>query len=187
MIFAYFFAIFLIFFIKSKLKFITKALPNLKMTKSGITFYSTNRHKIFVGEVKILEIGGIVYLKNNKKMVVFINICDYFIKEDYFYFKSLGEVKIIFKCKSIFSFFNIKITSNQFDFKALKQQALNQVVNNLFNLENCNLVKRYISAIKNILNIDITEKSITVKPNKYLLKFSLTYRVKNVIKTVNFN
>lgn len=166
-------------------KYATKPLPKLKLGKYGIVFYSLSRHKIWVGEVKILQIENNIYLKCNKKVVVVKNVKDVFLRRGYFYFTALGRVKIVFNAKSFYRYFNIEILSNQFDLTAAKAAALNQLANNLFCLQQCQKLKEYLHVVIKILAVRITEKGVYVYRNKFNLNFKLIYKINNTTKIVN--
>ncbi len=183
----YFIALVLIFLVIYKLKNKTHPLPNLVLTKCGLIFNSYKRHKIFVGDVKLMQIENCVYLKKGVNTIAIKNVNSICLNNGYLYFNALGKVKILFNCKSYYRLFNINIKSAQFDLYSLKQQALIQLVNNLFDVNNCTLVKRYINAVKSILNISADSNKLEVKQNKYLLPFTITYKIKNTLKVVNIN
>ena len=186
-VYAYFFAIFLTFFIKNVKINRVKPLPKIKIIKSGLVFFSFFYHKIYVGDVKLIKFEGLIYLKKSDKIMVIKNIEKVFLKNEYLFFKGMGKVHIILNCKNIFRQFNLEISSPNFDVELLKERAINELINNLFDYENCKLVKRYLFLVENIFNINANEKSLIVKQNKYFLSFSLSYRVKNCYKTVKFN
>ncbi len=184
-VFAYNFGLILVFFALFFKKYHTKPIKNANFTKYGVTFNSTFKHKIRAENVKFIEIQNAVYLKQNNKTIVIKNIEQPFTKGNYFYFKGKGEVKIIFNAKNFYKYFNIQITSPTFDLSAIKQKAVNDILNNLFNLNNCSQLKYYLKIVTQILNITITDNKVEVKKNKYNLNFQLTYKVNNTIKKIN--
>ena len=104
---------------------------------------------------------------------------------NYLYFTALGDVKIIFNTKSFYKYFNIEIKSPIFDLEELKQNAIDEMLNNLFNLNKCNKLKEYLKVVIKILNIHITNDKILVKKNNFNLTFTLIYKLNNTIKIIN--
>ena len=171
--------------VAKKLKFnATKPFFNLKLTKSGVSFCSTNRHKIKTGTVKILMIENVAYLKQNNKTIILKNVQDVELKKNYVFFTALGNCKIIFSAP-FYRYFNIKIEAENFDLENLKREALNEMINNLFNLKNCIKLKEYLKIVTQILNIKITNSKIFVERNKYNLEFKITYKLNNITRTIN--
>lgn len=168
-----------------KIKFnATKPFFNLKLTKCGVSFCSTNRHKIKTGEVKILIVENVAYLKQNNKTIILKNVENVELKKDYVYFTALGNCKIIFSAP-FYRYFNIKIEAENFNLEKLKREALNEILNNLFNLKNCAKLKEYLKIVTQILNIKITNNKILVEKNKYNLNFKIIYKLNNITRTIN--
>ena len=166
-------------------KYSTKPIPPMKLTKYGLIFFSHAHHKIKVGEVKLLQVDNVIYLKSKRKTVVLKNVNDVFLKRGYLYFTAQGVVKIIFNAKSYYKYFNIDIKSSLFDLSTIKNNALNEMLDNLFNLSACGELKRYLKIVIDILNIKITNDKVIVKRNKFNLTFQLIYKLNNVVKKVN--
>ena len=166
---------------------LVKPINNAKINKYGIIFYSFARHKIKVGAVKIMEMDKSVYLKRDGKTIILKNVFEPTLRGEYLYFKANGNVKIIFNAKNFYKYFNIEIKSSAFDLTELKQKAIMDILNNLFNLNNCVELKHYLKIITNILNVHITDNKITVKKNKFNLTFQLIYKLNNTIKKININ
>ena len=162
-------------------------LPNLKLNKYGLTFYSTATHKIFVGKVKLIDLTSCAYLKQNNKMVKIQNVKNVKLRGQYLYFTALGRVKIIFNCTSFYKYFNIIISSPKYNFASLKQAALIELANNLFNINNCQTLKYYISLLHNQLNITISASTIKIAQNPTHFPFTVTYLVNNKIKKLQIN
>lgn len=183
----YFLILTIVFFLLYKRKFVYKPISRLNMTKYGITFHSNKKHRIRVGNVKFLMLKNTVYLKRNKKTVVIKNIDRVFLKSGFLYFRALGDVKIVFNCKSFYKYFNILIKSNEFDFYQLKNKALLDMIDNLFTLNECKSLVSFLNILHRILNISISDKNVIVKKNKYNISFSLIYKVNNQLKKININ
>lgn len=177
----------IVIFALNRKKYATKEFPPLKMFKYGMCFFSTTRHKIKTGQVKILAINTITYLKTNNKTVVLKNVENVMQKGDYVYFTALGEVKIIFNAKSFYRYFNIKILSQDFDLSQMQSATLRELLDNLFNLQNCERLKEYLNIVIKILNIKITDNKVVIKKNKYNLSFQLIYRLNNINKIINID
>ena len=160
--------------------------PKLKLTKSGIVFQSTDTHKLKIKDVKLILIGVDLYMKTQNKLIIFHNVKDVKVYEGYLYFTALGEVKLCFDCE-FYKYFTIKISSEKFSFNQLKQQAIQNFINNGFELNLSVVMKKYLNIIKDVLKINITGKGIQIKPNDFKLPFVLTYKVNNTIKTVKVN
>lgn len=171
--------------VAKKIKFnATKPFFNLKITKSGVSFCSTNRHKIKTGQVKILMVENVAYLKQNNKTIVINNVANVSLKKDYLFFNALGNVKINFNAP-FYRYFNIKIEAENFNLENLKREALNEILNNLFNLKNCTKLKEYLKIVTQILNIKITDKKVLVERNKYNLEFKIIYKLNNITRVIN--
>ena len=182
---SYIFGFFLQFFARKMKNFITKPIKNVEVNKNGISFLSTSRHKLKVGDAKLLELKNAIYLKQNAKTIVIKNANMAIKTKNYLYFTALGDVKIIFNTKGFYKYFNIKIKSSSFDLEELKQNAIDEMLNNLFNLNNCSKLKEYLKIVVKILNIHITNDKIFVKRNDFNLTFTLIYKLNNTIKIIN--
>ena len=182
---SYIFGFCLQFFFRKMKNFITKPIKNVEVNKNGISFLSTSRHKLKVGDAKLLELKNAIYLKQNAKTIVIKNANRAIKTKNYLYFTALGDVKIIFNTKSFYKYFNIKIKSSSFDLEELKQNAIDEMLNNLFNLNNCSKLKEYLKIVVKILNIHITNDKIFVKRNDFNLTFTLIYKLNNTIKIIN--
>ena len=164
----------------------TKFLPITKavITKKGINFHSQNVHRIRIQNSKITTLKNIIFLKNNGKVVAIKNIDRVYVENDYVYFLALGKVEILFN-NEIYKYFNLVVKSENFTLRTLKERAINSIINNLFNYEYTKECKSYLVFIKNVLNINITNKGIYIKKNLYNLTFSVMYKINNKIKRVN--
>jgi len=183
-LFFYFFTIFFVNFLINKFKLKTKPLPKLKINKNGIFFTSYLNHKIKINFFKILIIDNVVYLKQNNNFILIKNVANVFTSNNYLYFKGLGEVKIMFNAEEFYRYFNIVIKCNKFNINKLKQNALMDILNNVFNLKNSKILKKYVNFIKNVLKININNKKISIKPNNFNFSYTLYYVVNNKIKQV---
>lgn len=183
-IFAYILTIFLVFYKIKKNKYKTKPLPKLKINKNGIIFYSNEKHKIKLDNVKLLVIEYTAYLKSDNQIVTIHNVEDVFFYEGYLYFKAKGDVKILFATAEIYRYFNLIIQAKKFNLNKLKQLALIDVLNNVFNITNSKILKKYLNIVKNILKININNKKIEIKPNSFNLSYTLIYKTNNCITKV---
>lgn len=155
------------------------------MLKNGIVFKSVLRHKIFVGQAKIVEVNGIIYLRNGKKIIAIKNVKNVLFKNNCVYFTGCGYVHICFNCKNIFRQFNLMILSSQFDLSIYKQKALQEILTDPFALISRQNTKQYLKILKNILKIDINNGILRVSKNLYDFKYQIIYKVHNVTKKIN--
>ena len=162
----------------------TKPFFNLKICRNGVSFVSKNRHRIRTGTVKILVVENLAYLKRDNKTIILKNVENVIQKKDYVYFTALGNCQIIFNAP-FYRYFNIKIVAENFDLENLKSQALNDILNNLFDLKNSQKLKEYLKIVTQILNINISNNKLSVRKNKYNLNFKIIYKLNNVQRIVN--
>jgi len=158
--------------------------PTLKMKKSGISFVSTSTHRIKITNIKTKLIGKTLYLKTTKTLIIITNVKDVKIYNQFLYFTCLGRVQVFFDCKEFYQYFVIIIKSDQFDINELKQSALINLANNGFDINFSDIAKKYVNIIKKVLNINIFDKKITIKQNKFKFSFELVYKANNKIKKV---
>lgn len=180
--FIYFFTFFSINWVLKNKKIKFYEIPELKINKNYIYFNSNKIHRIYVCKAKLMVIDKNAYIKRNNIMITINNVTDIQLVDDFLYFKSLNTTKIIFNTKNFYRYFNILIISNKFSLKKLKQKALKDVINHLFCIESCKFLKKYLNFITNILEIEINDKKILVKKNKYNLSYDLFYKVNNIVK-----
>ncbi len=165
---------------------LTKPITNMRLNKYGLTFVSHARHKIKVGDAKIMQVDSTIYIKR-EKTIVLKNVDRVVLTGDWLYFTGLGEVKIIFNCKKFYRYFNVKITSSKFDLEPIKQQAMQQILDNLFNLNACDKVKRYIFILTEVLKITLSATRVEVKQNDFYIPFTLTYKANHKLKHLQVN
>ena len=182
---AYFLTFYLVMKIKNKHKQKEICFPLLKMTKTGITFFSYDEHKINIQNMKTMQIGDVLYLRTTEKLIIISNVKNVKIYEDFVQFTSCGQTKILFDCLDFFRYFAIDICSKQFNLSKIKQTAILDLMNNNFDIKSSALAQRYINIIKNILNIHIDNEKVIIKPNRFKFSFVVTYMVNNKIKRVN--
>lgn len=182
--FVYLLSSFVVVCIACKIKLSSKRILNPKVKKFGIVFYSNNRHKIRIGQAKVIYIGNLIYLKENNKFIIIKNIVDVIVKNEYMFFKANGEVKIFFNCP-FYRYFNLNIRSSYFDLNSAKQQTIDEMLNNLLNLESCIKLKKYLNFIKNTLKIRINNEKIVIFLNKFKIPYTITYKLNNKIKKIN--
>jgi len=128
-----------------------------------------------------------VYLRQNKKMITLLNVDKVKVDEGYIYFKALGRVKILFSCKSIYRYFNLDIESDKIDIRDKRQQALQDMIDHLFDVNQSMILKRYIRFVREVMNIDFKNGKLTIKQNKFMIPYTLKYKLNNVIKQVKVN
>ena len=161
-----------------------KIFPKLKLNKQGIIFYSKSNHRIKIDNLKFIVVKDMVYIDINANMFILKNVKNVHYYKNYLYFTCLGDCKFYFDTKLIYKYFNIKIESDYLDIENLKQLALLDMINNKFRLNSSRILNKYINVIKNILNINISDKEIVIKENKYRIPFVLIYKVNNKIKKI---
>ncbi len=159
-------------------------LPKLFIKKNGIVFNSNLKHRIFIGDCKYLCINNKVFIRFPSRLVSLINVRNVYFNKGYLYFKSIGVTKLCGDFVNIYKYFNIEISSTKFNLEEEKQKALLTLLNN--RLEPTKEYKRYLSILKNILNIEIVDK-LTVRQNKYSLPFTLIYKANGKTKRLNIN
>jgi len=184
-ILAYFITFFIVnlFTCVKKTKF--QPLPKLNVSKRGISFFSNSMHRLRVGNVKVMQLDNVLYLKKANTMVIFKNINNIWLENGFLYFKAVGDVEILFNTEKFYRYFNIIIKSNKFNLMELRQKALNEVSNNLFNVKNCKFLNKYLNFVTKILSVHIDDEKVTVKSNKFKLNFTLIYKINNQIKRLN--
>lgn len=168
-----------------KIKF--APLTNLYMKKNGIVFKSNKNHRLYVENCKLMQLDKMVYITKNNKMIILNNVDNVRIVKNFIYFKALGKVEIIYNFKEFYRYFNIDILSNKIDINQLKQLALVNAVENIFDLKNAEILIKYLKILKNVLNISLFKEKIVIKKNKFKIPFTVKYRVGNVVKYVNIN
>lgn len=173
--------------LKQKIKLNFKPFPTLKLRKDGIIFDSFSCHRIKSESNKIMQVGKKVYINIKNKLIIISNVDKVFMHENHLYFTGLGKVKILFDCIEIYRYFNIKITSKKFSIEELKQEAIIDYLNNSFDINFCEKLKRYIKILENVLNVHVFSKKIIVKQNKFQFPFVLKYKLNNTIKQININ
>jgi len=173
------------FIILQKFKYKTFPLPKLKLSKSGISFYSTKKHKIKVENLKIISISNGVCVKTEKEIIVFKNVKNVILRNEYMYFCCCGKVDIVFNALNYYRYFNFKIVSKDFNFEEFKQLALLDLINCNFNFEKAENFKKFINFIKNTLKIDINEEKIKFSTKLIPFSYQIVYRLNNKIKRIN--
>lgn len=167
-----------------KFKYRYKPFPKLKLTKFGISFFSTQRHRVKVSE-KVVQIGEAVYVNYQNQIVVFQNVKNVILRNEYLFFTANGKVEILFNTKQFYKYFNILITSDGIDFSNLKQTAILDLMNNKFQTDQSINFNKFLNLIKNTLKIQINDDKITVLPNNLKISYQLTYKTHGKIKRIN--
>ncbi len=184
---AYFVTFYLIIKLK-RVKIKVSPFPLLKLYKNGVLFHSCSNHKLNLNkEVKTILINTNLYIKTEKEIVVITNIKDVKRYNNTLYFTACGQVKILFNCNDIYKYFAINISSKHIQLSQIKQEAILDLINHMFNYEFSKTTKKFLNIIRNVFNINFIDEKIVVKPNKFRLSFVLTYKVNNTIKRVNVN
>lgn len=184
-ILSYLFASIIVVYVCKKMRMRYTVFPTLKLTRNGISFFSHSRHRLRIDNSKFIVLKDRVYIKTSSNIIILKNVMQVNLYNNYLYFTSQGECKIFFDCTSIFRQFNISVKSEYLDFDQLKQMALLDIINNQFELKNCKIFIKYLKIIRYTLNIEIGEKEIKVKPNKYKIPFTLIYKSNDKIKKIN--
>lgn len=184
---AYFITFYVVVRMKNNVKQEKQSFPNLKLNKRGISFFSLGNLSIRIEEVKVAQIGNVLYIKTKNDLVLIQNVKNAKLIENQLYFECLGEVDIFFDCRKYYKYFLIEIKSRQFDFRKEKQNALIDIINHNFNIKESAVAKKYITIIQRVLNIKIGNEKITVGQNKFRFSYVLIYKLNNVIKRVTIN
>ncbi len=158
--------------------------PELKIKDDGIYFNSTRRHKIYISNAKVMQVGTTVYLKDYKINVTLINVDRIYLKDGNLYFNGLGEVRVLCNMRRVRRYFAIGIKSEQLEFDKMRTKAKMSLINHLFNINECNELKEYLSLITRVLNIRLTDDRVVISKNKYNISYTLYYKINNVIKKV---
>lgn len=184
---SYFFGLFIVFILLRIKRTKTKPIPKINFNTKEIYFNSFSRHKILVGKCAIMQISNTIYLKKDGKMLIIKNVKDVLYLKNYIYFTSQGKLEILLNLESISPYLNIKIYSNYFNLSKQREIVEREILNNLFNINNCKELNRYIIFIKKILNIQIQSNSIKIGQNKYKLPYTIYYSMKGKTKKINVN
>lgn len=160
-------------------------IPNLSFKKFGFVFHSNKIHKIKILNYKVRTLDGVIYLSLRNKIAIIKNVKFLDCKYGFLYFKSLGEVKVVFECKDIYRYYNVKIISNEFIINGIKEKAKYEILNNLLNVQDCEYNKNFLFFLKNILKIEINNEKITIKSNNYKISYNLFYKINGKIKKIN--
>lgn len=184
---SYLFTISCMFLIIHHIKNRTFPLPKIDVFCGGLKFVSFKRHKIFVGNVKLLKVDECIYLKQRDKIIKISNVKNATIKDGYLSFNANGEVKVSLKNNKWFRYLQMDICSSKFELGELKQNAIAELMNNLFDRPNCIQLKRYIRFLRGVLKIDFSCGQLKVKQNLYHLPFEIKYEMLGKQKCVRFN
>ena len=182
---SYIVSVLITFIILQKFKYKTFPLPKLKLSKSGISFFSTKKHKIKIEHVKIISISNGVCVKTEKEIIVIKNVKNVILRYEHMYFCGCGKVDIVFNSLNYYRYFNFKIISKDFNFEEFKQLALLDLINCHFDCNKAENFKKFINFIKNTLKIDISEEKIKLSTNLIPFSYQIIYRLNNKIKRIN--
>ncbi len=185
-IIAYFVSFFCVTRFK-KVKLKKTNFPHLKMSKSGISFFSESEQTIKVGKVKLMQVKNLLYLKIENNIIIISNVKDSRIIDNNLTFKCLGNVKILFDCSKYYRYFLLEFKSHQFNLNKQKQIAILDLLNNNFDINFCKYTKKYIKIIQNVLNIHVFKEKIVIKKNKFKLSYVVSYKINNIVKRVRVN
>lgn len=180
-------SIFLIFLIIAMYKVKVKPFPQLHLLKDGIYFNSTFQHKLKIDDASVMQIDNEIFLSKSGRRIVIKNATLCFIKNGYMFFKPLGNCCIGINTSRFYKYFEIIIKSKQFNLETMKQQALQDVLFNIFNINKCIKLKRFLHIVTNILKIKIINNKLNISQNKYGIPFSVEYVKNGKKKRVNIN
>jgi len=155
------------------------------MSSSGISFFSTQKHKLKIGNLHLILMGNNVLLKTDRQLIVLKNVKDIILRNEHMYFCACGNVEISCDCSAIFKYFNLHIKLENINFEEFKQTALLDFVNNNFDVNKSKKVKKFINFVKNTLKININDKKIKILANNLHFSYQLVYRLNNKIKKIN--
>lgn len=130
-------------------------------------------------------VGTNAYLKKQNKTIVLKNVKNVEQKKGFVYFTGLGIVRIVFNAKKFYKYFAVRVESEKFSINDYRLRALDDILANLFEINSCVLLKRYLNIMKNILKISLDEDGVRVSQNKFSLKFSLLYKLHGKAKKIN--
>lgn len=164
-----------------------KELPTLQMMKNGVFFHSKQRHRIQIENCKYEQVGNCVYVTKNGEIIQIKNVDNVIKKDEYLYFKALGNVEILCQNFNGIEYFYLHIMSAKFNINTLKQEALTELINNNFEINFCKNAKKYLIIVKNVLKITIFEKKLTIKQNKFKFPFQIQYSINGKNKIINLN
>ena len=160
------------------------AIKDVKLTKYGVVFYSNKKHRLPIHNAKLLIIENNVYLKKNNRTVVLKNVEKVVVNNNYLYFHSLGKTQIIMNCEKFYKYFVVNVESEDFNLNELKQNAIQDILNNIFDFNACIELKRYLKIMREILKIDLENNHVKLTKNHYELTYTLTYILNGVKKKV---
>jgi len=149
-----------------------------------LSFYSISRHRLKIDDASMITLNKAIYLKKDNQLVTIKNVDKSIRENGYLYFSGLGEVMIYMDMKNIYKYFNINVSTPKLDFVALKNKASQDILTNVFDMSKCRYVNSYMKLIK-MLNITFLEDKLIIKPNKFHLSYTLTYKLNNKIKKVH--
>lgn len=187
-----FFVVYLITFlvfskILLKKRYKYKPFPFLTLTKNGIIFSSFSQHRIKINNANVLEMDKNIYLNYNGKRIVLQNVGKSFVKDNFLYFTALGNCKMCVNCEKFYNYFSLNITSNKFNLNSIKQKALQNILLNIFSINECVELKRYLHIIKNILKVNFSNGKLQICQNNYHLPFVIEYSKNGKKKRVKVN
>lgn len=182
---AFFIAEIIICFCIEKLKYKVVEFPKFKVTKNGIKFFSLKQHKINISNVKVFEFCDNIYIKTDKRVIIFKNIKNVKIKNNFMYFIGCGRVEINFDFHKFYKYFNIDIVIDNLNFSLFKQTVILDFLNNQFDEEKSKKFQKFLKFIKNTLKIQINNENLTVFSNNLKISYQLVYKLNNKIKRIN--
>ncbi len=159
--------------------------PTLVLDRYGISFSSHLKHRIKIGDAKVMQLDNDVYVKCGTKRMILKNVDRVYVINDYLYFNALGQCRIIFNTRRIYKYFNIQILSSRFNIESIKQEAIKDILEHMFNIKNSKKLRRFLYICQNILMINLKDNRIVVGRNKFNLKFTLAYKLRDKVKRVN--
>lgn len=166
-----------------KIKF--SKFKKLKVTHKGIICYSNKVHRINADNAKWLQIGDILFIKQNNALLKICNIDCVTFDNNYLYFKANHKILFEFCMGENYRYFNIIIKSNNFNFSKMKQSAMIDAITHWYDLSKAKIYNQYVKFITQVLNVNIDKSKIKISRNKFDFKYSIIYKINNNIKCVN--
>ena len=162
-------------------------MKNLTITKWGVSFVSYYRHFIYLSNAKFIIIDKQVFIKQESRRLVIKNVDNVEYVGEKLFFSCFGRVEMLFDNQEFYRYFNVIISSDKFRLKELRYNAAMDIFYHPFQFEKEKNFKFYIKIVKNILRVELKQKEISVKANKYFLPFQIIYKLNGKIRKVNFN
>ena len=185
MIVLYLFVFTLVLVVCSMCRSCVANIDNISIRRDGVVFNSYHKHRIYIANANIMQVGTTCYLRQGKTLITINNIDHLYLRDHYLYFQAKGRVEIKVDLSKIGKYFNIYIKSDKLDFDKLQHRAQLSLINHLFNIADSKELREYMLLIRRVLNIKLDKDEVTIQCNKYNIEYTLYYKVHNVIKKIN--